>query len=132
MVDRKAPLWNGFMALGNLAEALYFIGRTAAIPSSDNIQGAYESLITFGENVGICIGSYISKKVTSEENEPNCMGGLFNTVFGIIHYGISYWVEHSDDNSRLRYPPVSISRNIQPVVNMIGIGANAWEAYDRK
>jgi len=120
---RYAPIVNGLAALANLGEALFWYGATIPAPNPQNIQALQESLIVAGENAFIFIASYARK------NGRNYRGGFFNSALGFFNYYLSELIAYESTTSGMTYPPISLSRLAQPGVNMIGIGANGFEAY---
>lgn len=133
MVERKAPLINFAAAAGNLLEGLFWTGAYFQMPTKDNLQSMVECGLIALENLIIFAVPYGAEKNT----KVNSWGGLLNTTVGACSYLISYQIEHFPNYSDLSgtaalYPPRSVSRIFQPVVNMIGIGANALEAYNKK
>jgi len=120
---RYSPIVNGLAALANLGEALIWYGTTIPAPTPQNIQALQESLIIAGENASIFIASYIKK------TGRNYRGGFFNSALGFFNYSFSELVAYIPTIEGPSYPPISVSRHAQPLVNMVGIGANSFEAY---
>ena len=128
--ERKAPLSNGVAAVGNLLEALFWFGAYYQHPSADNCQSLVECGVSAVENIATMVASYCPHK----DSDKNALGGCMNIVVGIVHSLASYATEHLPDwyfNNR-PYAPRSISRIVQPSVNLICTGINAFEAYEKK
>jgi len=127
MFEKKAPIWNGVAALGNLAEALFWFGITTQAPRGENLQAMYESLVTAGENILLCAMPYFHK--ADSRNEA---GAIYNGIFSGAHYSYSYMLEHFPYITEMVYPPRSLSRVAQPLVALVGTGLNISEGYKKK
>ena len=137
---RRAPqLVNGIAFVGNLIDALFWAGVNYGHPTPDNMQSLNECLIMAGENFVEMTFPYLEKlrKRTpfSRDQNVNTAGALYNLGFGLVNYFIDYALTagnalKADVGGYFSAPPRSVSRIIQPMVNMVGIGMNSFEAYD--
>jgi len=123
---RYAPIVNGLAALANLGESLIWYGTTIPAPTPQNIQALEESLIMTGENAFLFFASYAGK------TGQNYRGGFFNSLLGFLNYWFSEVATYTSDikTGVAGYPPISLSRHMQPLVNIAGIAANSFEAYN--
>ncbi|TAL46950.1 hypothetical protein EPN87_03980 [archaeon] len=103
------------MALGNLAESLFWTGAYMQLPSNGAYQAAYECVVAAAENAILFATPYLAKKA---ENRTK-WGSILNASLGIIHYMADQYETYGYNR-----PSISVSRMAQPAVNMACIIVN--------
>lgn len=140
MFSRKAPIWNAAVALGNLAEGLFWFNAYLHVPTADNALATNECIRTALENVAAFALPYIMER---KGQKQNAIGAIANGLIGGAHYfftnmlfelpGISLNdLQLNGVTPYVSYPPRSVSSIFQPIMNTVGLGLNSYEAYYKK
>ena len=123
---RKTPWINLATALFvNIPEFAWYFYVNSLAPNHPTYVKAFEAFFEAALNIATLVPSY------SHGKEGNVNGFLANSIFGGINCIVEYTRTNiTEQDTKLTYPPQTVSRIIQPYVNLFGIAANAGSYYD--